>query len=658
MTNKYELPVFDKDKLFNKIDLLVKKAPGGIVQLVVDLFCGAGGTSEGIEQAVWGKIKNSVIVAGINHDIKAIYSQAMNHPLAYYTSEDIRFANMKPLKALIKELRKRYPQCPIYMWASLECTNHSNAKGGLARDPDSRTLPWELYRYITALNPDGIWIENVKEFSEWGPMMEKIVLQKPGKKGVTLKNPVPQQYEDEFYAKKIAEGYHAYCTIDKNYEDENGVRALKPEWLVIRDKKGLYFWEWLAKMDTYGYHHQHRVINAADHGTPQNRKRLFIIFARKGWPIVFPHPTHAKSPKKGDMFDPGLLPHVPVKECLDFTVEGRSIFEPGHIESDNTWWRVYEGLIKFVAGGKRSFMSQMNGNNPISRVWTTDEPARTVTTTGGKQEVVQTCFLDVVYGNGTPSSVNTAAPTVRTKDGLYPVTVQFLLNYQGQSNANSIEETCPTLMTKEKLATMNVEYFLYRAYSGGSKSGSIEKPEIAQTCVPKTALMKVEGWVMNTNYTNIGTALDDAANTVTSNRKWSYLMNPSWFGSTSGTDIPAMTVVARQDKAPIYLLSVKETQNALAIPVFKSDSEIVVKIKEFMALYSIYDIKKRMLLIPELLKIQSFPDNYILVGSKTDQKKFIGNAVPPNIAKAITESMYMPTVHHIAKIKKINLKIL
>lgn len=133
-------------------------------------------------------------------------------------------------------------------------------------------------------------------------------------------------------------------------------------------------------------------------------------------------------------------------------------------------------------------------------------------------------------------------------------------------------------------------------------------------------------------------------------------MNPSWFGSVNSEDEPAVTIVASQHKAPIYLVSVSETNYSLAIPVFETDPEIVIKIKEFMALYNIYDIKKRMLLVPELLKIQTFPDNYYLAGSKTDQKKFIGNAVPPIVARAIAESMYWPLCEYICKIRNIPLK--
>lgn len=60
----------------------------------------------------------------------------------------------------------------IVLWASLECTNFSKAKGGQPRDPDSRTLAEHLYRYIETINPDFIQIENVEEFMSWGPLDE------------------------------------------------------------------------------------------------------------------------------------------------------------------------------------------------------------------------------------------------------------------------------------------------------------------------------------------------------------------------------------------------------------------------------------------------------------------------------------------------------
>ena len=51
-------------------------------------------------------------------------------------------------------MRKRFVNAFVVVWASLECTNHSKAKGGVSRDADSRTLAEHLIRYIKAIDPD------------------------------------------------------------------------------------------------------------------------------------------------------------------------------------------------------------------------------------------------------------------------------------------------------------------------------------------------------------------------------------------------------------------------------------------------------------------------------------------------------------------------
>ena len=65
----------------------------------------------------------------------------------------------------------------------------------------------------------------------------------------------------------------------------------------------------------------------------------------------------------------------------------------------------------------------------------------------------------------------------------------------------------------------------------------------------------------------------------------------------------------------------------------------MAKIKRFMALYGIIDIKMRMLRIPELKRIMGFPSDYVLVGTQADQKKFIGNAVEVNMARVLCEAL-------------------
>ena len=56
--------------------------------LYVDLFCGAGGTSTGVELACVSDEQCAKVVACVNHDKNAIASHAANHPDALHFTED------------------------------------------------------------------------------------------------------------------------------------------------------------------------------------------------------------------------------------------------------------------------------------------------------------------------------------------------------------------------------------------------------------------------------------------------------------------------------------------------------------------------------------------------------------------------------------------
>ena len=129
--------------------------------LIVDLFCGAGGTTTGFEQAQIDGSKICQVIACVNHDRNAIESHAANHPHTKHFFEDIRVLSMKDLSEHVRNMRAIYPEAKLILHASLECTNFSKAKGGQPRDADSRTLADHLDRYIIVLSPDYITIENV-----------------------------------------------------------------------------------------------------------------------------------------------------------------------------------------------------------------------------------------------------------------------------------------------------------------------------------------------------------------------------------------------------------------------------------------------------------------------------------------------------------------
>jgi DNA (cytosine-5)-methyltransferase 1 len=520
--------------------------------LYIDLFCGAGGTSTGVNAARINGEKCADVIACVNHDANAIASHASNHPEALHFTEDIRTLELSPLVAHTAKKRAEYPDAFVVLWASLECTNFSKAKGGQPRDADSRTLAEHLFRYIEAINPDYIQIENVEEFMSWGDM------------------------------------------------DENG----KP----LSMDRGRLYRRWVNNVKKYGYRFEYRILNSADYGAYTSRKRFFGIFAKKGLPIVFPEPTHSKEPQKTLFSD--LKRWKPVKDVLDLEDEGMSIFARKKALSEKTLERIYAGLVKFVAGGKDAFLVKWNSMNRkgIYHAPSIDDPCPVVSTQN-RLGVATVQFLSKQY-SGHPESKNTSieepAGTITCIDHH-----AFVSAYYGNGHNHTIDEPAPTLTTKDRLSLITSQ-FLDMQYGNGTPA-SINVPANTVTTNPKFNLVTVKPC------------------------KSYYLMNPQFASAGGSIDRPCFTLIARMDKMPPYLVAT-ETGD-IAINVYDTDTPMTVKIKEFMALYGIVDIKMRMLNINELKRIMGFPDNYVLVGTQADQKKFIGNAVEVNMARVLCEAL-------------------
>lgn len=543
---------------------------------VIDLFCGAGGLSEGVEEARLNGNRCAKVVCCVNHDKNAILSHDANIPDALHFIEDIRTLELSPINTIVERIRELYPDSMIMLHASLECTNFSKAKGGQPRDADSRTLAEHLFRYIDVIAPDYIQIENVEEFMSWGDM------------------------------------------------DENG----KP----ISMDKGRLYQKWVRNVKKYGYNFEHRILNAADFGAYTTRKRFFGIFAKKSLPIVFPEPTHCKGGRQ-DMFS-RLEKWKPVKDVLDFSDEGTTIFREKPL-AEKTLERIYNGLIKFVAGGKDAFLVKYNSMNRTGKYNASgiDEPCPVVTTQN-RLGVAQVCFLSKQF-SGHPESKNVSveepAGTITCRDHH-----AFVSAHYGNGFNRSVNEPSATVTTKDRLSLVTPR-FIANEYSGGGQHTSIDNICPAILTNPKQKLITCKPWIMNTSFSNIGSNIEEPAQTITANRKWHYLMNPQFNSAGSSVDNPCFTLIARMDKMPPYLVATESGQ--IAIEIYDNDSPMTVKIKEFMSLYGIVDIKMRMLRIPELKRIMGFPEDYVLVGTQADQKKFIGNAVEVTQAKKNAEAL-------------------
>ncbi len=203
---------------------------------VLDLFCGAGGTSTAIHES-----GTSIEVFWcVNHDTNAIRSHKANYPNCIHSTEDIRNFDLTALIAKVKDLRANDPTCKIAVWASLECTNFSKAKCG-PKDADSRTLAVDVLRYLDALKPDFFWVENVEEFRDWGPL------------------------------------------------DSSG----NPD----KNLKGLYYKAWVETLKKAHFNNVNfdRTLVSADYGGVTIRKRLFLQFSKDSNLIGIPVQTHAEN---------------------------------------------------------------------------------------------------------------------------------------------------------------------------------------------------------------------------------------------------------------------------------------------------------------------------------------------------------------------------
>lgn len=130
--------------------------------IAVDMFCGAGGASEGIDQAL-KELGIKARMFAINHWPVAVSTHARNIPHAEHICEPVE--KIDPLKL--------FPDRKIdLLWASPECTHFSIARGKKPSSDQKRASPWRIVEWMEKLEVKHLIMENVKEFQDWGPLDE------------------------------------------------------------------------------------------------------------------------------------------------------------------------------------------------------------------------------------------------------------------------------------------------------------------------------------------------------------------------------------------------------------------------------------------------------------------------------------------------------
>jgi len=322
-------------------------------EIVVDFFCGGGGAGTGLEIGL-GRTVN----VAKNHSPQAISMHTMNHPGAQHFTTDV-FEGDPDTECDGKAVG--------WFHMSPDCTHHSQAAGGQPRKREIRNLSWIGLKWAGMKRPRVISLENVKQILQWGRLIAK--RDKATGRVVTL-DQVPHPTKKGKTTNRVA---------------EPGEQVPVSNQFLVPDPKqrGRTWRRFVALLEGMGYVVEWKVIKACDFGAPTSRERLFMIARCDGRPVVWPEPTHAKSPVKGQQ------KWKTAADCIDFTDLGKSIFGRKKELADATLRRVAKGMKKFVIDSPSPFIVPI-ANWSVESVQSAGEPLRTITSypKGGAFSVV------------------------------------------------------------------------------------------------------------------------------------------------------------------------------------------------------------------------------------------------------------------------------
>ncbi|MBW8126565.1 MULTISPECIES: DNA cytosine methyltransferase [Pseudomonas] len=310
-------------------------------EIVVDFFCGGGGAGTGLEIGL-GRAVN----VAKNHSPQAISMHTVNHPGAQHFTTDV-FEGDPDAECGGKAVG--------WFHMSPDCTHHSQAAGGQPRKREIRNLSWIGLKWAGMKRPRVISLENVKQILQWGRLIAK---------------------RDKTTGRVVKLGGDVAAPGE--------VVPVGQQFLIPDTKQRGRTWRrFVALLEGMGYVVEWKVIKACDFGAPTSRERLFMIARCDGQPIVWPEPTHAKNPSKGQQ------KWKTAADCIDFTDLGKSIFGRKKELAQATLRRVAKGMRKFVIDSPAPFIVPI-ANWSGETVQSADEPLRTITSypKGGAFSVV------------------------------------------------------------------------------------------------------------------------------------------------------------------------------------------------------------------------------------------------------------------------------
>jgi len=244
---------------------------------VLDLFSGAGGLSLGFTQAGFS------VVGAVEFWAPAVLTFEKNHPSTRMIHGDIRSS------AVQQQIYELHLEKNIdVVIGGFPCQGFSMAGN---RDPlDSRSQLYQEYlKVVAALRPKLFLMENVKGLAS----MKVIPPDLPGRDVTYLQENLRKikRYKDlkRYKAQRDLDDKEA-CEFDALKDEvvslQQEIEAVRVPLLPIIEDE----------IRTLGYKPKHEILNATNHGSAQNRERIFIVAIRNDITkdFTFPSPSVSK----------------------------------------------------------------------------------------------------------------------------------------------------------------------------------------------------------------------------------------------------------------------------------------------------------------------------------------------------------------------------
>ena len=507
----------------------------------VDLFCGGGGSITGAINAL-NTAGISYEGRGFNHWNLAIKTIQANHPeiVPDFDKACAPIESVLPDEIFIDD-----PTRIDVVWASPSCTHHSIAAGGKPKSNQLRSQPEYLLPYLRLTKCRRMFVENVKEMRDWGPLLDN----------------------------------------DTTYQGKH-YKAGQPD----PRKKGLFFNLWYRELKASGYDVGMQVLNAADYGAATSRERLIIQAVRKssGEKIIWPEPTHLQDP---GLFVGQYKPWRTAAEIIDWSIQGKSIFDREKPLCENTLKRIAAGIEKFWGEWAEPFLILLRGTHD-SQISSTaiplSHPLPTLTAGGGHVALIQPIWLDQAHtkNDGESGTIHEPLNTITCSHGTHSVVMPFISRYNGGDERNhGIDTPLPVIDCSNRYGVIQ-PLFIPQQSAGTVKPTNVPLSTIATG----GAIGMVEPLIVK------------------------------YYGSETS---------AYEINRPLDTITTKDRFGLIQGRILTMPDGKQYKL----------DITHRMLTAAELARATSFPDGYIFCGGDTAAKKQIGNAVPPALAEALYKAI-------------------